>query len=168
MKSLTLPPRRFVCVAFALAGFAAAQQAASPLKLVLSQLLVQTVTKNGKTQEEFVPVSAVHPGDVLQQSVKASNTGRQPLKNIALQLPVPANEVFMKADESVYRAQYSIDGGKTYAAAPITRKITVTENGKTVTKEVVVQPSEYTNVRWVVPTLNPSDSVTLTARFKVR
>lgn len=151
-----------------LGSFALAQTAVSPLQIVLSQSRVEVVQQGGKPVEQLVAVKDVRPGDLLHQSIQASNTSDKTLRNIALQLPVPATEVFVSADSSAYPTTFSIDGGKSFHAAPFTKQVTVTENGKTTTKDVAVQSGEYTNVRWAVPMLGAKQSVSVTARFKVR
>ena len=41
------------------------------------------------------------------------------------------------------------------------KTIAVTENGQLVQKRVEVKPSEYTNVRWVLPTLAAGEALKL-------
>ena len=145
-------------------------QGASPLKLMLSQALVQTTTQDGKTVEKLAPdPKSVLPGAVLEQAVTATNTLGKIMANVTVNLPVPAGTVYLntlKAGGNV-KTLFSIDQGKTFAAAPLKKTVTVTENGKAVQKEVEVSPAEYTNVRWVLGELAAGDSLKLGFRVKV-
>ncbi|WP_019587388.1 DUF11 domain-containing protein [Deinococcus apachensis] len=151
---------------------AALAQGSSPLTLSLSQALVQAVTVAGKTTEKRVPnYVKVRPSDVLAQTITARNVSARPLTNVAVRLPVPAGMVYIAADgpapEGV-RTEYSIDGGKTFAPAPLKRRVTVTENGRAVTKEVEVKPNEYQAVRWTIAALPAGTEKTLGFRAQVK
>lgn len=147
-------------------------QGASPLTVNLTQSLIRTVTANGKSTEQRVPSPAsVRPGDVLAQTLTARNTGTVALRDVRVQLPVPPNTVYLAPDgapEVGARAEYSIDGGKTFAPAPLRKKVTVTENGKAVTREVEVRPSEYQAVRWTLGTLGAGAQQNLGFRIQVK
>ncbi|MCD0165709.1 hypothetical protein [Deinococcus sp. 12RED42] len=153
-----------------LVGTALAQGAA-PLNLDLSMSLVRSVKVDGKVTEQFSPSPKnVQPGDLISQVVNVRNTGGKVLKNVPVTLPVPKNTVYMapEKDMSVARTEYSIDGGKTFAAAPLKKKVTVTENGKTVTREVEVKPNEYTAVRWTISEISANQTLKLGYRVQVR
>lgn len=164
--------------AAALLGFASAQTAApaaapataNPLKMVLVRSqVVTTTTPDGKKVETLKanPKGAV-PGDIFEDTNTATNVGKLPLSNINVSMNVkPSVYLSSVASSGDIKALFSIDGGKTYAAAPLKKTITVQENGKSVTKQVEVKPSEYTNVRFVIPSLKPGESVKTTVRFRV-
>jgi len=155
---------------FALLIGTALAQASSPLRLVLSQALVQTTTQDGKTVESLAPdPKSVLPGAVLEQAVTATNTLGKIMANVTVNLPVPAGTVYLSGlkSEGSVKTLFSIDKGKTFAAAPLKKTVTVTENGKAVQKEVEVKPAEYTNVRWVLGELAAGDSLKLGFRIKV-
>lgn len=145
-------------------------QTTSPLKLVLSQALVQTVTENGKSTEKLVPgPTSVLPGAVLEEALTATNTLGKLVSKVTVNLPVPAGTVYLNTLKSGGAVQtlFSIDKGKTFAAAPLKKTVNVTENGKTLQKEVEVSPAEYTNVRWVLGELAAGDSLKLGFRVRV-
>lgn len=152
----------------------AVAQAASPLTLTLGQALVKAVTVDGKATEQLTPdPKNVRPGDVLSQMVTARNMGSKALTNVTVRLPVPKGTTYLKAETpmntaaSAAKAEYSIDGGKTYASAPLTKMVTVTENGKSVKKEVEVKPSEYTNVRWMLARIDAGKDLKVGFRVQV-
>ena len=166
-----MPQRHFLSVALALVGAAAAQQAASPLKLVLSQFLVQTVTKDGKAQESLVEApKQAHPGELLEEQLQVSNIGKSALTSVRPSLPVPAGTLYVSQGGVPQGAstEFSFDGGKTFGVPPLKRKVTRVENGQSVTKEVVVSSTEYTNVRWTLPTLDAGQALKLSLRVKVK
>ncbi len=159
---------RFLLMAL-LTGTALAQ-GDSPLKLTLSQALVQTLTENGKSVEKLLPEPrSVLPGGVLEQAVSATNTLDRALGNVIVNLPVPAGTTYLSAvaANGEVKTLYSADKGKTFAAAPLMKMVSVTENGKAVQKEVEVKPAEYTNVRWVVAQLAAQNTLKLGFRVKV-
>lgn len=151
----------------------ATQQARqSPVQLVLNDFLVTTLRgADGKETERLNPdASRVRPGDVIQYDLSAKNVGRTSLGNVRPSLPVPAGTVFVASSGGTAGAttEYSFDGGKTFGQAPLFKTVTVTENGRSVTKRVQVQPSEYTNVRWNIGTLTPNQTHKMTLRVRVR
>ncbi|MFB9990622.1 hypothetical protein ACFFLM_01285 [Deinococcus oregonensis] len=156
-----------------LTGVALAQTP-SPLTLTLAQALVRAVTVDGKATEQLSPdPKNVRPGDVLSQLVTARNSSSKALTNVTVRLPVPKGTTYLKPETALNtaasgaKAEYSIDGGKTYAVAPLKKTITVTENGKSVKKEVEVKPSEYTNVRWTLSQINAGKDLKVGFRVQV-
>ena len=88
------------------------------------------------------------PGDVIRYALVFTNVTAGPVRNIQFVDPIPAGMVYVlgsaTADHAV-RIEYSIDGGKTYAARPV---IAALVNGQRVEKPA---PRElYTHVRWTV------------------
>lgn len=145
-------------------------QPANPLKMVLVRSQVVTTTdKAGKKVETLKPdVKGALPGQIFEDTNTATNVGKLPLAGVNITMNVtPGVYVSSVAGRSDVRALYSIDNGKTFAAAPLKKTVTVQENGKSVTKQVEVSPSEYTNVRFVVPSLKAGESLKTTVRFRV-
>lgn len=164
--------KRSLPVLCALLVGGALAQASAPLRLTLSQDLVTTVTENGRSVEKLTPAPrTVQPGDTLTQSLSASNVGKAALKGAALNLPVPRGTTYAGGATPAsarWVTQFSFDGGRTYAAAPLKKTISVVENGVAVRREVVVPPSEYTNVRWIVGDIKPDETLKLGFRVKVK
>ncbi|MFC3832583.1 MULTISPECIES: hypothetical protein [Deinococcus] len=146
-------------------------QTASPIALTLTLFAVKSVTVDGKVTERLTANPGnVLPGDLLSQVVTVRNTGNTAVKNIPVTLPVPKNTVYVapEASMAVTRTEYSIDGGKSFAAAPMKKTVTVTENGRSVTREVEVKPNEYTAVRWFVSELGAGQTMKLGYRIQVK
>ncbi|UBV42786.1 hypothetical protein LAJ19_00680 [Deinococcus taeanensis] len=164
MKSLKLT------MILSLAGLAAAQTT-SPVSLNLVMSLVKNVKLDGKVTEQLTPSpKTVLPGDVISQVVTVRNTSARTIQSVPVTLPVPKNTRYLSAEQPQgnVRTEYSADGGKTFAAAPLRKKVTVTENGRSVTKEVEVNPSEYTTVRWTISELGAAQTLKLGYRIQVK
>lgn len=162
--------RRTSSIILSLLLGSALAQTGSPLLLSLSLNQVKTVTAGVKTTETLVPAKGNVPGDVLSQVVTAKNTSLKALKNVRIPLNVPKATFYVASEKGTdeARTEYSIDGGKTFAPAPLKRKVTVTENGKSVIREVDVKPSEYQAVRWTVSELAPGQTLKLGYRVQVK
>ncbi|UQN10160.1 hypothetical protein [Deinococcus sp. QL22] len=169
MRSYSL----LVLLTGALLSSVALAQVAIPLTLTLAQALVRTVMVDGKATEQLVAnPKGVGPGDVLSQFITARNTSGKALTNVMVRLPVPKGTTYLKPETAMNmaetaKAEYSIDGGKTYAAAPLKKTITVMENGKSLKKEVEVKPAEYTNVLWILPRIESGKEQKVGFRIQV-
>jgi len=88
------------------------------------------------------------PGDEIRYRLVFTNVTAGPVKNIHFVDPIPAGMLFVAGSASSdnrVRAEYSIDGGRTYAAQPL---IQVVEDGKQLQKPAPAE--QYTHVRWTV------------------
>jgi len=141
------------------------------VKFTLNQDLVRQTVTDGKTTETIVEnPKTVLPGDLLREQVTLVNTSGRRVGQLLVNVPVPKGTEFAAlttANTDRWKVQYSIDGGKAYSVAP-TRTVTVTENGRTVTRQVAAPLSAYTNVRWTVTGMNPDESLKLSFRVKVK
>ncbi|MDB5044358.1 MAG: hypothetical protein JWQ08_408 [Deinococcus sp.] len=150
---------------------AASAAVSKSIKFVLAQDLIKTTTVEGKTVEQVVlSPKTVLPADILREEVTVTNVSGKALNQVSVGIPVPKGTEFSgQATPSTdrWKLLYSIDGGKTYAATP-TRAVTLTENGKTVTKQVAAPINTYTNVRWTLVTLKKDESLKLSFRVKVK
>ena len=105
-------------------------------------------------------------GDVIEYRLRFSNTTREPVKNVVLEDPLPAGLIYVggtaAADVDGVLVEYSIDGGRSFAATPMVR---VMVDGQEV--ERPAPPERYTNIRWrVAGSVNPGARVT--ASFRAR
>lgn len=140
------------------------------VRALLRQDLIKSSPENGKVVEIVLPdPKAVMPGDILREETTVTNNSGKMLKNVQVTVPIPQGTEFsgQASINSRWLLLYSADQGKTYSALP-TRTVSVTENGKTLTKQVTVPTSAYTNVRWVVTQLKPDESLKLSFRVKVK
>jgi hypothetical protein len=143
----------------------------SPLKLTASTLLVTEVKEDGQTVEKLTDTAnrGVTPGSLLQLQQRAENVSTSTVRGLKLSMAVPAATAFIGQQCNVpdVKALFSIDG-KSFAAEPLKKFVTVTENGKDVKKEVTVNPSEYTHVRWQLPDLKVGQSAVCFIRTRVK
>ncbi|WP_019011067.1 hypothetical protein [Deinococcus aquatilis] len=141
------------------------------IKFVLAQDLIKITTAEGKTTEQVILApKTVLPNDILREEVNVTNISGQVLNGVLVGIPVPKGTEFSgqaTPSNERWKLLYSIDGGKSYSATP-TRTVTVTENGKSVTKQVAAPTNTYTHVRWTLATLKKDESLKLSFRVKVK
>ena len=117
-------------------------QARTPASLAVTAQNV-TAEATGRTNK-----SVAQPGDEIRYRLVFTNVTAGPVKNIQFVDPIPQGMVYVlgsaTSDQRVH-AEYSIDGGRTYAAQPM---IGVVEDGKQVQKHAPAE--QYTHVRWTV------------------
>jgi len=150
--------------------------AAGSLQLELKSFkVIKVEDKEGKIVERLIPAAEVKPGDILEWVLTAENVGKDPLKQVALTIPIPPNTIYVKGTARPLELEggvkvlplFSYDGVH-FSRPPLKKIIKVREGDHEVTKEVIVPPEEYTHVRWVVPQLNPGQKVKVSLRTKVR
>lgn len=141
------------------------------VKFTLAQDLIKRSVVGGKTVEEVVKSpKTVIPGDILSEEVTLQNVSGKALSQVLVGIPVPKGTEFsgnVTPDSDRWKVQYSTDSGKTYSPNPM-KTVTVTENGKSVTKQVPAPTNTYTNVRWTVTNLKVDETLKLGFRVKVK
>ena len=160
MKLLRLVLAGMMSAALALPQFAAAQKPA-PKTLVITAHNVTAEAASGRTNPTLA-----RPNDEIRYTLVFTNVTAGPVKNIQFVDPLPKGLVYVlgsaKADQPV-QLEYSIDGGKSYAAQPM---IEVVENGNKVEKAAAREL--YTHVRWtVLGSLAPGAKVVAEFRAQV-
>lgn len=135
-------------------GAAIAQNAAKKgqvqLRLEVEKQVVKTV--NGEQKVSWLPLEGeakVQRGEVLRYRVTGANNGDKPVKNLAINQPVPQGMEYIIESATVNdkegaKITYSIDGGKTFVEKP-TVEVKL-ENGEVETKPAPA--SAYTHARW--------------------
>lgn len=142
-------------------GCAVAQAAPKPT-VRLEMFQIREVTKEGRTVElaEKAPDS-VAPGTILEQRITVENASDKSVAARAVRLPIPKGLTFISVGKSSIPVTYSLDG-KVFAAQPLKQTVV---DGKV--KEVPAPLSEYRMIRWELSRLDPRESKTFSARFKV-
>lgn len=165
MKSLHRPVRTLAAALLTLvaAATAGAQSAGQPtLEVKAENRTAQAAAARGARRAD----TTVHAGDVLRYRLTFTNAAPRPIRNVALANPVPAGLQFVagsaKASRADARAEYSLDGGKTWSAHP-TEPVVV--DGRQVERPVA--PERFTAVRWVVDGAVAPAAV-VTAEFEAR
>lgn len=141
------------------------------VEFTVSQDLVRRVTQGERTVEQFARgVKLVVPGDLLREEISVRNVSGGVLRDVSVGMPVPRGTLFgggATANAARWRVEYSADDGRTYSATP-KRRVTVSENGRTVTREVAAPVSEYTHVRWVLSELRAEETLKFSFRVRVK
>ncbi|MFN3392507.1 MAG: hypothetical protein ACK40N_12195 [Meiothermus ruber] len=165
---------RLGAVLLGLVGLALAQ-ATSDVRLDLKAFRVVSVQEQNRTVERLEPALDAKPGQVIEYQLTALNTLSGPLRQVALIIPIPPTTTYqaqsalpLRLGNALIVPEFSFDGGKSYGRPPLKRKLKAVENGKEVEKEVEVKPEEYTHARWVIPQMEPKQTLTLTLRVVVR
>src|SRR5512136_578843 len=96
---------------------------------------VEVAGKNAQGEQEVkrqeAAMAKVVPGGIVIFTTRYTNTGKQPVNNVTIMNPVPDHMTYVdrSAEGKGARIDYSIDGGKTYAAPD---KLMITDGqGKT-------------------------------------
>ena len=122
---------------------AAQARAGAPNSLVVTAQNVTAEANPGRADK-----SVAQPGDEIRYRLVFTNVTAGPVKNIQFVDPIPAGMTYVLGSATSsprVHAEYSIDGGHSYAAQPL---ISVVEDGKPVEKPA---PAErYTHIRWTV------------------
>ena len=169
MKSLHRITRSLTVALLTLVGAASvaqaqkSAQAAQPtLRVVAENRTAAAAAARGSRRAD----STVHAGDVVRYKLTFTNSADRAIRNVAIQNPVPAGLQFVagsaKASRDDARAEYSLDGGRTWSARPME---TVTVDGRQVDR--AVSPDRYTAVRWMVGGA-VAPAATVTAEFEAR
>lgn len=141
------------------------------VSFVMAQALVKASVQNGVRAEQFIQSPrAVQAGDLLREQVTVHNVRGQSIAQVTVGIPIPRETVFsggVTPDSPRWTVAYSADGGRTYSPRPL-QDVTVTENGKAVTRSQPAPPESYTHVRWTVAGLKKDETLKLEFRVRVR
>jgi len=166
--------RRLAAGSLWLLGLALAQTVGD-LRLDLKAFRVVSVQEQNRTVERLEAALDAKPGQLIEYQLTAQNTRTNPLRQVALVIPIPPTTFYqapsalpVRLGDTLVTPEFSFDGGKSYGRPPLKRKLRVLENGKEVEKEVEVKPEEYTHVRWVIPQVEPRQTLILSLRVVVR
>ncbi len=118
-------------------------RAAAHVELVQSASLIEA--QNGNLVAK--PLSGItKPGQRVRYTIVAHNAGDHPAADLAPVVKIPAGERYVDGTAGS-NAEYSVDGGKTWAAVPMVR---VTNPGGATTLRRAL-PSEFDAIRWSAP-----------------
>ena len=141
------------------AACVAAAQGRDPVE---TRLEARKVVRDAEGRESLATADAVKPGETIEYVATYRNTGKQPVRNLAATLPIPANTELVAGSARPANAQASLDG-RTFSAPPLKRR--VVRDGKSVEEEVA--PREYRYLRWPPAELGGEASVSFSARVRV-
>jgi uncharacterized repeat protein (TIGR01451 family) len=136
---------------------------------VTLKLTGSLVTKAADGRTALTPVERIQPkaGDEIEYDIVASNAGTTPALRLTPVGRIPAGTAYVdgSAKAARARAEFSLDGGKTWSASPT---VTVKgPSGAAVVKKA--DPSLYTAVRFVTDgAVAPRASVAYTYEVRVK
>jgi len=136
-----------IAVLLLLAAPAPAQQQGGIVLTSVSE--VETAVQNSEGKKEVKRVDAakakVVPGDPVIFTVSYANTDTKPADRVVIINPVPQHTNYLdkSAEGKGAAIEFSVDGGKTYAAP---EKLVVTADGK----QRPAAASDYTHIRWTI------------------
>ncbi|EKF75941.1 hypothetical protein A11A3_00565 [Alcanivorax hongdengensis A-11-3] len=122
------------------------------------------VSNDGK--EVFSEAKEAAPGDTIEYRLTYTNTSDQPLAGLVVTGPIPANTAYLKgsAHSSVPAVfTVSVDDGKSFSAEPVKKTVKGADGQQ---KNVTVDPSAYTQLRWAPKGKLPAGKVQ-TYRYRV-
>lgn len=163
MKRLLVVLIPLVLIALPLqAQQAPAKPAPQALVITASNLTAQADSARGAKRKD----GNARPADVIRYRLVFTNVTGKPIRDVVLSNPLPGEMRFVggsnRASAATARAEFSIDGGKSFSARPT---VEVVENGRKVVKPA--DPEQYTNVRWTVGDwVQPG--ATVTAEYQTR
>ena len=97
---------------------------------------------------------SLRPGTVVRYAIDAANVGAEAARDLRPQDRVPFGTVLLAASPSAptgASVEYSVDGGKSWAAHPTLVVRDAAGNAST----VAATPDRYTAIRWLAPTALP-------------
>ncbi len=137
--------------------------AIATLALAAAQITIEStvekqviVVVDGKQQVRYEPVKTTVPGDTLRFILIYKNSGDEPATDVVLDNPVPSGTTYLPdtaTDTEDLDLLFSIDNGATYKK-PTLLTYTVTLLDGT-TENRIVNPEQYTHVRWRIGTIPP-------------
>jgi uncharacterized repeat protein (TIGR01451 family) len=136
---------------------------------VTLKLTGSVVTKAADGHTMLTPVEKSQPkaGDEIQYDIVAANAGDSPAMRLVPVGKVPAGTAYIAGSAKAprARAEFSLDGGKTWSVAPT---VTVKQpDGTTVVKKA--DPSIYTAVRFVTEgAIAPHQAAAYTYEVRVK
>jgi|GEM_PF-161326 len=171
-------------LALVLTSAGVSQVEPASLQLDLDAYRIDVVPMGDVLVEERSLALEVAPGDVLEWWLRATHGGAEALSGLALDLPIPSGTFFVADSVALWRLSdegeldasdlptfallVSADGGASFHAEPLLRRVSVVRDGVEVEVEEPVDPASYTHVRVVLDVLPADTTLVAVARTVVR
>ncbi|RYX85269.1 hypothetical protein EON83_06650 [bacterium] len=143
----------FGCASLALA------QTATLRANVVPQLAAFKVV-SAATGDKLESAEKIAPGDIIEYQARYSNTGNRVAKNLQAILPIPSALQWVPSSALPANPQASLDG-KSFASLPLKRTVKAPDGSE---KVVIVPTSELRFLRWTITSLEPGQTVKVSAR----
>jgi uncharacterized repeat protein (TIGR01451 family) len=148
--------------------FSSAALAAPRLSIEIAATKEISAIENGKSVQKKVPAKEGYPGDVLTYAITYKNDGDANAVGAQIVDPIPAATTYLPGSATTGDVElaFSIDGGKSYSAEPVTYTI-ADEKGVNVRKTAT--PEMYTHIKWkLLKPVLPGGTGTLEFKVKVK
>lgn len=132
----------------------------------LDLFTVTSATVSGKATEVLTPSTSLKPGTLAQYGVTVNTV--KAVRNAGMRLAIPAGTTYVAGSATTSDTAtptFTVDG-KAYSVRPM-KTVTVTENGKQISREVPAEINEYRGVRWVLKNLAAGQEERLSLRVRV-
>ncbi|OIO55975.1 MAG: hypothetical protein COX57_11000 [Alphaproteobacteria bacterium CG_4_10_14_0_2_um_filter_63_37] len=160
--------RLFTLICTALTLVAPAAWAAPKMSVTITQEQEVVVEENGKQVTKRVEVVEATPGEELIYTLEYRNDGDEAAKDVVLNDPIPANTQFVAGSAFGPGAEilYSVDGGASYnKPALLSYKVTRSDGTQ---EQRQATPVDYTNIQWIVESVEPGKSGIVGFRVRVK
>ena len=133
-----------LAIATALLAFGAQAQGAAVEIETIAQKEIEFTGPDGQVELKLVPAEKVLPGEEVVYTIHARNRGGENATSVVITDPIPDHMVYRNGSAAGDGTEitFSVDGGKTYAAAS---KLVVREDDGTVRPATA---SDYSHIRW--------------------
>lgn len=159
-----------LCAAVSVLGTAHAQAVTQPAahaaarqEPLAATLTLQRITKGPQGQELLSSADKVRPGDLLEYRAVYTNRSDHRLDGVLATLPVPEGMEYQPRTATPAKALAATSNGE-FAAEPLMRKVKRPDGTDAVE---AVPYDEYRALRWQIGSLEPQQSMTVSARVRV-
>lgn len=133
---------------------------------VTSELKAFKITMDGDSNEVATEVTELKPGDTIEYRLTYQNRTGGDITQLRPVLPIPLEMFYLGESASPVLNGASISTiADDFKQPPLTRLVTLPD-GSQVNRTIPAE--EYRRLQWLVPALAAGESITLTARVKVR
>lgn len=151
-----------------LLAFPAAALAKPQVSIAMTAEKEIVVKEDGKEVIRRIPAGEITPGEIIIYTLRYANAGDEPATSVAVNNPVPEGTAYVEGSATAgdSRLTFSIDGGKTFAAAAqLTYQVPQANGGV----ETRLAPAEmYTHIRWNIPEIPAGSQGVLGFRVRVK
>lgn len=125
------------------------------------------VVKNGKQTKKMIAAKKFAPGETIQYTLTYTNSGTEKATNVVISDPIPKGTSYISGSATeTGNLTFSVDGGKTFnKAALLTYDANLTGGKK---EKRTAGSDQYTDIRWVIDTVEPGTSGKVSFRVKVQ
>lgn len=141
------------------------QASEPPIQLTMSvKKEVTTLDAQGNQTVKYLPPTQVTPGDTVLYTTEYHNQSTKTLHGVMITNPIPKHLIYLNQHSGQNKAQisYSINHGKHFL--PADQLVVKKENGK----EQLAKPSDYTHIRWTIPSVTAGQKGQVSFRAKLQ